>query len=78
MDDYLSKPFTMEALHTTLARWLSHQPAAASASPNGGQRLRSDSLDRKVLDTLRSSAEEGRQTCCTKCCTCILIMLQNC
>ena len=32
MDDYLSKPFTQEALHATLARWLSHQPAAASAS----------------------------------------------
>ena len=56
MDDYLSKPFTLEALHVTLARWLS-QPAAeasASAPEEQAEATRLDTIDRKVLDTLRS------------------------
>jgi signal transduction histidine kinase/ligand-binding sensor domain-containing protein/CheY-like chemotaxis protein/HPt (histidine-containing phosphotransfer) domain-containing protein len=32
MDDYLTKPFTREALHATLARWLPAAPAAAATS----------------------------------------------
>jgi CheY-like chemotaxis protein len=61
MDDYLSKPFTMEALHATLARWLSHQPVAASASApdERPEAPRSDAIDRKVLDTLRSLRRGG-------------------
>jgi len=61
MNDYLSKPFTMEALHTTLARWLSHQPAATSTSAPDERpaATRSDALDRKVLDTLRSLGRGG-------------------
>ncbi len=31
MDDYLTKPFTREALHAALARWLPAAPAAAAA-----------------------------------------------
>src|SRR5271170_6126689 len=30
MDDYLTKPFTREALHATLARWLLAAPTAAA------------------------------------------------
>ena len=56
MDDYLSKPFTLEALHATLARWLSQPAAAASASApeEQAEATRLDTIDRKVLDTLRS------------------------
>jgi CheY-like chemotaxis protein/HPt (histidine-containing phosphotransfer) domain-containing protein len=61
MDDYLSKPFTLEAIHATLARWLSHQPAAASASAKdeGREATRPDSIDHKVLGTLRSLRRGG-------------------
>jgi CheY-like chemotaxis protein len=56
MDDYLSKPFTLDALHATLARWLSQSAAEASVSASEGQAetTRLDTIDRKVLDTLRS------------------------
>src|SRR5215470_4159529 len=59
MDDYLSKPFTLEALHATLARWLSPQPAAASAATERSGALRLVSVDRKALDTLRSLHRGG-------------------
>ncbi len=59
MDDYLSKPFTLEALRATLARWLSPQSAAASASTERSEAPRLDSLDRKALDTLRSLRKGG-------------------
>jgi CheY-like chemotaxis protein/HPt (histidine-containing phosphotransfer) domain-containing protein len=59
MDDYLSKPFTLEALRATLARWLSPQAAAASASPERPEAPRLDSLDRKALDILRSLRKGG-------------------
>ena len=56
MDDYLSKPFTLDALHATLARWLSQPSAAASASApeEQAEATRFDIIDRKVLDTLQS------------------------
>jgi signal transduction histidine kinase/CheY-like chemotaxis protein/HPt (histidine-containing phosphotransfer) domain-containing protein len=56
MDDYLSKPFTLEALHAILARWLSQQAAGASASApeDKAEATRLDTIDRKVLETLRS------------------------
>jgi CheY-like chemotaxis protein len=59
MDDYLSKPFTLEALRATLARWLSPQSAAASPSAERSEPPRLDSLDRKALDTLRSLRKGG-------------------
>ena len=61
MDDYLSKPFTLEALHATLARWLLQQPAVASASATAerSEATRVDSIDRKTLDTLRSLRKGG-------------------
>ena len=56
MDDYLSKPFTLDALHATLARWLSQPSAAASTSAPAekAETTRRDTIDRKVLDTLQS------------------------
>jgi CheY-like chemotaxis protein len=60
MDDYLSKPFTLEALHATLARWLSPQSVAASASTERLEAPRLESLDRKALDTLRSLRKGGK------------------
>lgn len=61
MDDYLSKPFTLEALHATLARWLSQQSAAASApaQEERSEVTRLDAIDRKALDTLRSLRRGG-------------------
>ncbi len=58
MDDYLSKPLTLEALTTTLSRWLGWQPAAteeggdddsASASP----------LNQKIMMRLRDVLGDG-------------------
>jgi signal transduction histidine kinase/CheY-like chemotaxis protein len=56
MDDYLSKPFTLDALHATLARWLSQPSAEASvsASEEQAETPRLDTIDYKVLDALRS------------------------
>jgi CheY-like chemotaxis protein len=61
MDDYLSKPFTLEALHATLARWLSPQSAAASASAadERSEATRLNAIDRKTLETLRSLRRGG-------------------
>jgi two-component system sensor histidine kinase/response regulator len=60
MDDYLSKPFTLDALHATLARWLSQPSAAASTSvpAEKAETTRRDTIDRKVLDTLQSLRRE--------------------
>jgi two-component system sensor histidine kinase/response regulator len=56
MDDYLSKPFTLDALHATLARWLSQPSAAASAAAPEAQAetTHRDIIDRQVLETLKS------------------------
>ena len=59
MDDYLSKPFTLESLHATLARWLSPRPAAASPSAERSGAMHLVSVDRKALDTLRSLHRGG-------------------
>jgi HPt (histidine-containing phosphotransfer) domain-containing protein len=59
MDDYLSKPFTLEALRATLARWLPLQAAGAGASTERSEAPRLDSLDRKALDILRSLRKGG-------------------
>ncbi|HXN80708.1 MAG TPA: response regulator, partial [Steroidobacteraceae bacterium] len=66
MDDYLAKPFTREALHATLARWLP-APAASAASPaaSAGPGAHPDAgsaadaaaeilLDRATLNALRA------------------------
>ena len=60
MDDYLSKPFTLEALHATLARWLSQQPAAVGVLEAERAEVSGlDSIERKALDTLRALQKEG-------------------
>jgi CheY-like chemotaxis protein len=46
MDDYLSKPFTIEQLHTVMSRWLSVNPLAgvhSSGAPGTGCEFRYDS-----------------------------------
>jgi CheY-like chemotaxis protein len=46
MDDYLSKPFTLDQLHAVLARWLPPQKTVAS-------------LDPQPLDALRALQQTG-------------------
>jgi len=62
MDDYLSKPFTQQALGQTIARWISlprvaaapEAPEPAAAAPSGGE------INRQALDNIRAlSASNG-------------------
>jgi HPt (histidine-containing phosphotransfer) domain-containing protein len=62
MDDYLAKPFTREALHAVLTRWLptgtaADAPATARAAAPAGELL----LDRATLDALRALPPRGSQ-----------------
>jgi signal transduction histidine kinase/ligand-binding sensor domain-containing protein/CheY-like chemotaxis protein/HPt (histidine-containing phosphotransfer) domain-containing protein len=52
MDDYLAKPFRREALHATLARWLSGRSAAGDVEPV---------LDAATLDALRALPRSGEK-----------------
>jgi HPt (histidine-containing phosphotransfer) domain-containing protein len=54
MDDHLAKPFSRDALHTTLAKWLVKSTVVAQA-PAGDERL----LDRAVLGALRALPRSG-------------------
>jgi signal transduction histidine kinase/ligand-binding sensor domain-containing protein/CheY-like chemotaxis protein len=54
MDDYLAKPFTREALHAALARWL---PAAGAGDADVAKRL----LDHATLAALRALPPRGAQ-----------------
>jgi two-component system sensor histidine kinase/response regulator len=54
MDDYLAKPFTREALHAMLARWLPAAPADPAADP-ADELL----LDRATLAALRALPARG-------------------
>ena len=64
MDDYLTKPFTLEALHATLARWLTAAPTAAAAAaatvpgpaPDAAAELL---LDQATLAALRALPAHG-------------------
>jgi signal transduction histidine kinase/ligand-binding sensor domain-containing protein/CheY-like chemotaxis protein len=68
MDDYLTKPFTREALHATLARWLVAAPAAAAGSVAPRAQTAPDPatdpaaellLDRATLAALRALPSRG-------------------
>ncbi|HUA88770.1 MAG TPA: response regulator, partial [Steroidobacteraceae bacterium] len=62
MDDYLSKPFTRDALRTVLARWLA--PASAAAPPPGvpAGRPAAAPLDAQTLETLRALPRRGARS----------------
>jgi signal transduction histidine kinase/DNA-binding response OmpR family regulator/HPt (histidine-containing phosphotransfer) domain-containing protein len=56
MDDYLSKPFTQQALGQTLSRWIS-LPRTAAAPPEGDGPPSgddSDAISRQALDNIRA------------------------
>lgn len=57
MDDYLAKPFSREALHNTLAKWLVQRfmVAAEPAAPVADEQL----LDRATLSALRALPRSG-------------------
>ena len=67
MDDFLSKPYSLSQLQTTLLRWLSaaKQVKAADASPQPDHPVQPDSvasapaLNLKVLEALRELDPEG-------------------
>jgi signal transduction histidine kinase/ligand-binding sensor domain-containing protein/CheY-like chemotaxis protein len=54
MDDYLAKPFSRDALHNTLAKWLVEDTMAPETA-GGGEQL----LDRTVLSALRALPRSG-------------------
>ncbi|HWW81376.1 MAG TPA: response regulator, partial [Steroidobacteraceae bacterium] len=54
MDDYLTKPFSRDALHTTLAKWLV-EGALTADTPAAEELL----LDRATLDALRALPRSG-------------------
>jgi CheY-like chemotaxis protein len=54
MDDYLTKPFSREVLHATLAKWLV-QGAVVAEGPAAQEQL----LDRATLDALRALPRSG-------------------
>ncbi|MEW6544507.1 MAG: response regulator [Nitrospirota bacterium] len=63
MDDYLSKPFTLEQLQATIERWLPRLPVearaippAAVSSPEPG----GSAINRKAWDAIRALQREGR------------------
>ncbi len=70
MDDYLSKPFTLDAMRAVLARWLpgpretQSSPAVGLPSPAGppdpAERPGSSPLNPKTLANLRALRREGR------------------
>jgi len=50
MDDYLSKPFSLEELRAVLGRWLSVDVDQGSAAPTPEPATRDSTVDREVLD----------------------------
>jgi len=62
MDDYLSKPFSRDALERTVARWIaSHTPDSATAPP-APEAPSADAIDRHALDAIRAlDPERGEQ-----------------
>jgi signal transduction histidine kinase/ligand-binding sensor domain-containing protein/CheY-like chemotaxis protein len=67
MDDYLTKPVTREALHTTLARWLPAPDGAVPVQARGagdtvaGGRGAETLLDHATLDALRALPPRGER-----------------
>jgi two-component system sensor histidine kinase/response regulator len=66
MDDYLSKPFTIQKLHDTLAKWIrrdeAQEPAGGIATPPepaGAAQDRSLPVDQAVLDGIRALDNNG-------------------
>ena len=61
MDDYLTKPFSREMLHTTLAKWLVQGTAVTAAAAPVADAPASDEplLDRATLDALRALPRSG-------------------
>ena len=78
MDDYLSKPFTVEQLRVVLSRWLAPRPAAPVPAPPAAVPLApppparaphapaAEVLDQKALDGLRAVERQGAQGLVTR------------
>ena len=59
MDDYLTKPFSRDALHTTLAKWLVEGAVTAAAPSVAAPPAAELLLDRATLDALRALPRSG-------------------
>ena len=62
MDDYLSKPFTVEDLRNTLGKWLGSTVTGTvpdTASENGSSNHSDSPLDETVLDNISALQQEG-------------------
>lgn len=76
MDDYLSKPFNQDQLHSVLMRWLPSKPMTDSPPDTFWKNRFShlELLDPKVLDTLRTPAQKGESSLLERV---ILIYMEN-
>src|SRR5262249_17836345 len=61
MDDYLTKPFTREALREVLGRWLAEAPAGGAPPPGGMDPAAELLLDRATLEALRTLPPRGSE-----------------
>jgi CheY-like chemotaxis protein len=65
MDDYLSKPFTIQSLGDMLRKWISAgeapAPSGGEKAPADGAAASRDSIDLTVLDGIRALEETGNQ-----------------
>jgi CheY-like chemotaxis protein/HPt (histidine-containing phosphotransfer) domain-containing protein len=59
MDDYLAKPFSREALHNTLAKWLVQRSVVAAAAAAPVAVADEQLLDRATLSALRALPRSG-------------------
>ena len=61
MDGYLTKPFSREVLHTTLAQWLVQGALAVDTPVADAPRNEERLLDRATLDALRALPRSGQK-----------------
>jgi len=61
MDDYLTKPFTREALRTILGRWLAEAPAGGATPAAAVDPAAELLLDRATLEALRTLPPRGSE-----------------
>jgi two-component system, sensor histidine kinase and response regulator len=72
MDGFLAKPYTLAALHATLARWLPAEPAAAAPRPAAAAPApvavvaAASAIDPAAIDTLRELDEPGAPSLVTQ------------
>jgi two-component system, sensor histidine kinase and response regulator len=59
MDDYVSKPVTLEAVAAALRRWVKHSEAAPDGPPGEAPTSSGEGLDEAIVESLMSVDEDG-------------------